>query len=73
MFLAMTNVPPTSFSEDTIGYHGQGDGNIFDEFEAPQVFDNIIMSTGMAKMLIKLLAKDPELRPSGVREMRKEL
>lgn len=73
MFLAMTNVPPTSFSEDTVEQHGQGEGNIFDEFEAPKVFDNIIMSTGMAKMLIKLLARDPKLRPHGVREMRKEL
>jgi hypothetical protein len=63
MFQAMTNEPPTTFSEDTIDFLSKTPPDIFEEYEIPEVFENIIMSTGMVRLLMKLLAKSPSQRP----------
>ena len=75
LFKALTGKAPVNFSEDTKDHPSlhEEERDWLEEFECPEELDPIAMSNGMAQFLLKILAKDTQVRHKDIMEAKREL
>mmetsp|Transcript_26594 Transcript_26594/g.47773 ORF Transcript_26594/g.47773 Transcript_26594/m.47773 type:complete len:850 (+) Transcript_26594:141-2690(+) len=74
MFLALTGKPPTNFSEELRDKPELlEERDLVHEWKCPEAFANLVMTNGMASLLIQLLSPFNEVRHKSITEVRTAL